>query len=135
MEIGSFIIIILTAIITIGLIIWGFYYGFHNMFKTRNEVMKYIKEKEEEEKIQKEKLVVLFNKLYIGQTLQDVQILLGSVGELKEERLLREEKLLYDKDVIKKVYVWKFNIGNVIVVIKCTFYNDKLSAKEQQNLD
>ena len=130
MEKITFIIIILTAMITIGLIIWCFYYGFHNMSKTRNEVMKYIKEKEEEEKIQKEKLVALFNKLYIGQTLYDIQGLLGSAGELKEERLLREEKLVYDNDVVKKVYVWKINSG----YIRCTFYDDKLSAKEQNNL-
>ena len=138
MDISIFIIIIVTTLIMIGLLIGGFYYGIHR----HNEIKKYImedekacKEKLKKEQIEKEKLVELFNKLYIGQTLQDVQILLGSAGDLKEERLLREDKLLYDKDVIKKVYVWKFYIGNVIVVIKCTFYDDKLSAKEQSNLD
>ena len=138
MGVGSFISIIVTVLIIIGLLVCGFYYGIHRHNKIKKYFMeeeKSRKEKLEKEQIEKEKLIDLFNNLYIGQTLQDIQGLLGFVGELKEERLLREEKLLYDKDVIKKVYVWKFNIGNVIVVIKCTFYNDKLSAKEQQNLD
>ena len=138
MDISIFIIIIVTTLIMIGLLIGGFYYGIHRHKKIKKYIMedeKARKEKLKKEQIEKEKLVELFNKLYIGQTLQDVQILLGSAGDLKEERLLREDKLLYDKDVIKKVYVWKFYIGNVIVVIKCTFYDDKLSAKEQSNLD
>lgn len=132
MGVGSFIIIV-TTLIMIGLLIGVFYYGIHRHNKIKKYIMeeeKSRKEKLEKEQIEKEKLIELFNKLYIGQTLQDIQGLLGFVGELKEERLLREEKLLYGKDVVKKVYVWKINNG----YIRCTFYDDKLSAKEQNNL-
>lgn len=132
------VISIIVTVFTVGIIIVGFCWGMHNLSKKKyiiEELDKLEKEKVEKLNAKKQKLVESFNKLYIGQTLQDVQILLGSAGDLKEERLLREDKLLYDKDVIKKVYVWKFYIGNVIVVIKCTFYDDKLSAKEQSNLD
>ena len=92
--------------------------------------------KKEENSEKKERLIDKFNKLYIGQSLYSVQEQLGRKCELKEERLLREEKLLNDKDVIKKVYVWKFDRGlGGFGYIRCTFYNDKLSAKEQSNLD
>ena len=107
MGVGSFIIIV-TTLIMIGLLIGVFYYGIHRHNKIKKYIMeeeKSRKEKLEKEQIEKEKLIELFNKLYIGQTLQDIQGLLGFVGELKEERLLREEKLLYGKDVVKKVYV------------------------------
>ena len=86
--------------------------------------------------LKKERFIDKFNKLYIGQTLYSVQELLGTKCELKEERLLREEKVLNNKDVIKKVYVWKIDRGlGGLGYIRCTFYNDKLSAKEQSNLD
>lgn len=75
-----------------------------------------------------------FNKISIGQSFYEVKSILGKDYKLEEERLLREEKLLHNKDVVKKVYVWKINGWFETGYIRCTFYNDRLSAKEQRNL-
>ena len=81
-----------------------------------------------------ERWIDRFNKISIGQSFYEVKSILGKNYKLEEERLLREEKLVYGKDVVKKVYVWKIFKWPNDAYIRCTFYNDRLSAKEQHNL-
>lgn len=79
--------------------------------------------------VKKERFIDKFNRLYIGQSLYSVQDELGRDCELREERLLRDEK------VIKKVYVWRIDKGFAgIGYVRCTFYDNKLNSKEQHNL-
>ena len=95
-------------LLIIGILIAVLYFA---IFIWPNETESNENEKKEKEVQKEERWIDKFNKLYIGQTLYSVQELLGTKCELKEERLLREEKVLNNKDVIKKVYVWEIDRG------------------------
>lgn len=114
-------------LLIIGVLIAILYFS---IFIWPNETESNENEKKEKEVQKEERLIDKFNKISIGQSFYEVKSILGKDYKLEEERLLREEKLLHNKDVVKKVYVWKVNNG----YIRCTFYDDKLSAKEQNNL-
>lgn len=122
-------------LLIIGVLIAILYFS---IFIWPNETESNENEKKEKEVQKEERLIDKFNKISIGQSFYEVKSILGKDYKLEEERLLREEKLLHNKDVVKKVYVWKFNGWKngwfETGYIRCTFYNDRLSAKEQRNL-
>ena len=86
-------------LLLVGFLIGVLYFGIF-IDSNGNEENKKVVHKEE-------RWIDRFNKISIGQSFYEVKSILGKNYKLEEERLLREEKLLYGKDVVKKVYVWK----------------------------